>query len=255
MLDRAYIHAIERAFLEQSGKGLMLSARDLEMIQRWARAGLPAEVVIQGIERAFDHRKKTKSIRGLESVLKSVDAVAQAWRARQVGSRPTPQAGTPVVPPSTPLTPPARDPRPRPEIAPHQPLAAEQAELTRAFDLLLSQVERARADLHEDRLIALVDLLLGRLTQLRDDALIGKIEDPVTALESLEEKASEAFWDRLDADTQEMLSAKVDDMLAAERKVANQTNWQATRDRQRLRQVRRHLGLPDLQLRLAPPSW
>lgn len=236
MLSGPYIHAIERAFLEQSGKGLMLSARDMEIIQRWARAGLPAEVVIQGIERAFDHRKKTKSIRGLEAVTKSVETVAQAWRTRQVGGRG-----------SAPLS-------PTPQAPSHDP-AVEQAELTRAFDHLLTEVERARRDVHEPRLIALIDLLLGRLGHIRDDALIGRIEDPVTALERLEEKASNAFWERLDEDTREMLSARVDDMLAEERRVADPQSWEATRTRQLMRQVRRHLGLPDLQLKLAPVVW
>lgn len=271
MLSPAYVQAIERAFLEMSGKGLMLSARDLELIQRWARAGLPAKIVIQGIERAFDHRKQARrTIRGLESVVKSVETVAQEWRARQVGARSEVSSPGSIDPPrassgqSQPTSgvaaqglarPLNADPVSQQQIGPHQALAQEQAELIQAFDRLLHSVETARADLPERSLAGLIDLLMGRLTQIRDDALIGRVEDPVTALEALEDKASHAFWDRLDAETQDMLSTRVDQMLASERRLASPQTWQATRDRQLMRQVRRHLGLPDLQLKLISASW
>lgn len=239
MLSGAYVTAIEDAFLAHSGRGLMISARDLELIKRWARAGLPVEVVVQGIERAFDHRKRSRTIRGLEDVQKSVEVVAKDWRARNVGGR-TEAAG--VLAPEMAPGGQATDP------------SVEEAALARAFDELIERVESARAELGDARLIPLVELLVGRLSEIRDGTLAGAVPDPVTALEQLETRATEAFWARLDPDLQSWIKEQVEAMLADTRALSDPSSWQAAFDRQRLRQVRAHLGLPDLQLNLAP-AW
>jgi hypothetical protein len=84
-----YVAAIERAFLTAAARGLMLSARDLHIIRRWSRAGLPAEVVVQAIEEAFDP-PPARRVLSLAFVVPAVDRAAQAWQARRVGSRAVP---------------------------------------------------------------------------------------------------------------------------------------------------------------------
>ncbi len=81
----AYLAAIEQAFLTASGRGLMLSARDLQIVRRWSRAGLPEEVVVRAIEEAFDP-PPARRVMGLSYVVPLVDRAAQAWRERQVGA-------------------------------------------------------------------------------------------------------------------------------------------------------------------------
>lgn len=83
-MDPAYFEAIEAAFLSAAGRGLMLSPRDRQFIERWARAAIPEEVVVEAIRQTFEGRP-LRRVRGLAFVAPAVEAAARAWRSRQVG--------------------------------------------------------------------------------------------------------------------------------------------------------------------------
>jgi hypothetical protein len=64
-----YFAQIERQFGVRRGGPLMLSPRDWQRIEGWQREEIPLEVVLRGINRAFDHFEasagKTRRINSL----------------------------------------------------------------------------------------------------------------------------------------------------------------------------------------------
>lgn len=53
--NSSYVKDVESFFLALTGRGLMLSAKDYELIQSWRRAGVPRDVVYRGISRAVEN--------------------------------------------------------------------------------------------------------------------------------------------------------------------------------------------------------
>ncbi len=83
-MDAEYLATVEAAFLQVSGRGLMLSARDVELVGRWCRAGVPVKVVCAGVAAAFD-RPPRRPVRSLAYTSRAVEEAIRAWRARGVG--------------------------------------------------------------------------------------------------------------------------------------------------------------------------
>lgn len=50
----AYFRTISRAFFARRGAPFYLSARDLALVGEWESRGIPAAVVLEGLERAFE---------------------------------------------------------------------------------------------------------------------------------------------------------------------------------------------------------
>lgn len=167
-----YLRAIEDALLTRTG-GLMLSAIDLQHIRRWARAGVPAEVVIDGIDAAFE--KNPRTTRGLSYAAKAVDDAVRVWTERRVGGRDT------LV-----------------------ETAGAQAEVKPALERLLRRV--VDAGLRHDASIRLV--LRDIYRQIN---ALNPQNDPVTALAEIAEAAHDALWAVLDEGTQAMLTQQVVD--------------------------------------------
>lgn len=55
--NRTYFDAVQNYFLERTGKGLVLSSRDLELLLSWRRSGASAAIICQGIDEAVDTLK------------------------------------------------------------------------------------------------------------------------------------------------------------------------------------------------------
>ncbi|MGK0362734.1 MAG: hypothetical protein ACI9U2_005055 [Bradymonadia bacterium] len=167
-----YLRAIEGALLTRTG-GLMLSAIDLQHIRRWARAGVPAEVVIEGIEAAFE--KNPRTTRGLSYAAKAVDDAVRVWTERRVGGRDT------VI-----------------------EAAAAEAEVKPALERLLRRV--VDAGLRHDASIRMVLRDIYRQINALDPQA-----DPVTTLAEIAEAAHDALWAVLDASAQALLTQQVVD--------------------------------------------
>lgn len=86
----AYLAEIERAFTEHTGRGLLLSPIDRERVAAWARAGIPAAVVVEGITRAFEKPPRGR-VRGLGYAAKAVELSIKLWRESQLGRDPGPR--------------------------------------------------------------------------------------------------------------------------------------------------------------------
>ena len=83
-----YFTEIEEHFQRRRGSLLMLSTLDWALIETWRDAGIPLEVVLRGIDDAFDKHEakrqtaRTRKINGLawaaQSVMHAAEAVADA---------------------------------------------------------------------------------------------------------------------------------------------------------------------------------
>jgi hypothetical protein len=72
-----YYTEIEEYFWQKRGAHLLVSTLDWAVIESWQKAGIPLEVVLKGIDRAFEHYDAKRRGRPVKSLLYCVDAVAQ----------------------------------------------------------------------------------------------------------------------------------------------------------------------------------
>lgn len=95
----AYLAEVERAFVQHAGRGLILSPLDRDRVAGWARAGVPAAVIVEGIERAFDRPAGAPRprARGLGFAAAAIEASIKAWQHAQIGRRqPEPDPGAAI---------------------------------------------------------------------------------------------------------------------------------------------------------------
>jgi hypothetical protein len=86
-----FAEVVQEAFVRLRGKGLMLGALDAELLRAWADTGVPADVVVQGLERAatrtlFDARPGQRGPRSLKSCRPEVEAEISGWQMRVTGA-------------------------------------------------------------------------------------------------------------------------------------------------------------------------
>jgi len=95
-----YFTEIEERFQQRRGSLLMLSTLDWALIETWREAGLPLEVVLRGIDDAFDKhdaqklraKAKSRKINGLAWAAQAVLQAAEAAAEAATGSRPEREA-------------------------------------------------------------------------------------------------------------------------------------------------------------------
>lgn len=168
-----YLATIEDALLARTGRGLMLSAIDVQHIRRWARAGVPAAVVVEGIDAAFEHNPRTT--RGLSYAARAIDKAIDAWKARRVGARDDLVAN-----------------------------ASAQAEVGPALERLRSRI--VDVGLRHD---ASVRMVLRDV--YRQIGAIDPTHDAATALARIAEAAHDALWQVLDEPIRQRLRQQVVD--------------------------------------------
>ena len=57
MDEEEYFRVIEDHFLQKRGNPMLLSPKEWVLIREWYEASIPSEVVIRGIDRAFEKKK------------------------------------------------------------------------------------------------------------------------------------------------------------------------------------------------------
>lgn len=85
-MNREYFAQVEAAFQRLAG-GLVLGPLDARIIAAWESAGVPLDVVYEGISAAFERDRK-RPIRHLAHVKADVERALKRWQARRVGQRP-----------------------------------------------------------------------------------------------------------------------------------------------------------------------
>jgi len=87
----SFAEVVQEAFLRLAGKGLMLGALDAEVLRAWDEMGVPAEVVVRGLEAAaartaWDARPGETGPRSLRACRPEVEAEIERYRARALGA-------------------------------------------------------------------------------------------------------------------------------------------------------------------------
>ncbi len=114
--SRAYFQSIQSYFLERTGRGLMLSSRDLELMIGWCQSGVAMQVVCRGIDQAVDALREAP--RDLHAIRRFVEPrVAPAAAPVFVEPRPEPVAQQDVWGVALETAVAARQQAGRPEIA------------------------------------------------------------------------------------------------------------------------------------------
>ena len=91
-----YYTEIEEYFCQKRGAHLLVSTLDWAVIESWQKAGVPLEIVLKGIDRAFEKYDAKRRGRPIKSLLYCVDAVAQvAEEAKEAAAGRPPQADAP----------------------------------------------------------------------------------------------------------------------------------------------------------------
>jgi hypothetical protein len=89
--EATFAEVVQESFLRLRGKGLMLGALDNELLRAWAETGVPAEVVVRGLEHAatrtrWDARPGETGPRSLQACRPEVEAEIDGWRKRVTGA-------------------------------------------------------------------------------------------------------------------------------------------------------------------------
>jgi hypothetical protein len=88
-----YYTEIEEHFWQKRGAHILVSTLDWAVIESWQKAGVPLEIVLKGIDRAFASYQAKPRPRLIKSLLYCVDAVAEvAEEAREAAAGRGPQA-------------------------------------------------------------------------------------------------------------------------------------------------------------------
>ena len=99
-----YYTEIEEYFWQKRGAHILVSTLDWAVIESWQKAGLPLEVVLKGIDRAFERYRQKRRPRIIKSLLYCVDAVADvAEEAKEAAAGRGPSSGAAARP--VPFTP------------------------------------------------------------------------------------------------------------------------------------------------------
>lgn len=80
-----YLKDIEKYFHSLAGKGIMLSSMDYSLILEWRNKEIPKEVVLKGINRAFENSKKVhgkdgSSIRNLKQCVEHINISIEEFK-------------------------------------------------------------------------------------------------------------------------------------------------------------------------------
>ena len=97
-----YFTEIEERFQQRRGSLLMLSTLDWALIETWREAGLPLEIVLRGIDDAFDHYD-SKLARAKGRVRK-INGLAWCSQAVMESAQRAAEASLAAPPPNTPST-------------------------------------------------------------------------------------------------------------------------------------------------------
>ena len=133
-----YLPQAEAYFLGLTQVGVMLSARDLDLLRKWREAGIPIEVVCRGLRAAFDAFETPP--RSIWNSRRYVAVEIDSWRARVAGGHEDEAAPQPAGPRLRSL----RDPTRRDEALPADPPAVQMpAVWNRSLEALVAAGKQA----------------------------------------------------------------------------------------------------------------
>lgn len=185
--NRTYFDAVQNYFLERTGKGLVLSSRDLELLLSWRRSGASAAIVCQGIDEAVDTLQNGP--RDLHACRKYVEprlADVQTLRPATTFARPAAPARAPIVETKV-------DEHPAPKDDPYTRRLVEAC--TAAGDTVFAHVYRT---------------LAARLTEA-----LATSDDAVTTAYEFDDVLVDKAYEALPSDDRRKIDAEIDSRYGA----------------------------------------
>lgn len=85
--EEDYYAAVERHFVSLRGSPLFITPKEWHLIHRWRERQIPLRVVRQGLDRAFEKRKQTRTVRSLSYCRQTVEAAYRRFREALAGAR------------------------------------------------------------------------------------------------------------------------------------------------------------------------
>ena len=82
-MDRDYFRTIEEAFVELRGAPLLLSPDDWQIARTWWERGVPAQFVVEELERIFRRRDETGATQRVHRLKYVARAIDEAWKERE----------------------------------------------------------------------------------------------------------------------------------------------------------------------------
>lgn len=144
----SYEEVVSEVFLAVSGRGLMLSALDGQLVSEWAQRGVPLEAVARGIRKAaekaeYDRRPGEVALRSIRACRREVEAEWKKFLKASEGAGAAPAPG-----PSS-----KKQQRASGARAALEALVARRPELAGAVAEALSRVPEAGDDRRDDLLV------------------------------------------------------------------------------------------------------
>src|SRR5688572_4205791 len=99
--DATFHERIQDLFAAFRGRGVSLSALDVELLEEWAKTGAPFEVVARGIRRTaeralFDAPEDDRGLRSLVACRRPVDAELKKYVSASAGATAKPRRRQPL---------------------------------------------------------------------------------------------------------------------------------------------------------------
>jgi hypothetical protein len=230
-----YFTEIEDYFWRKRGAHLLVSPLDWAVVETWQKAGIPLDVVLKGIDRAFEsyaRSRRAASGRQLKSLAYCVDAVLDAAQEAQEAA-----AGA----------------GPQRMNQPHAGEPFSRAELTRYFERNATRL-RASADAQkaaDDDLSSYLLQTARRLDDLKtmlDSPAALDLEDLERRLTVLEEKLTATLAGKASEDMLLGIRREMDRALAPYRRKMSAEQLALLERQYTQKRLYENLGLPRLSL-------
>jgi hypothetical protein len=175
-----YLQQAEAYFLGLTQIGLMLSARDVELLRGWREAGIPIEVVCRGLRAAFDAFEEPP--RSMWNCRKFVAVEISAWKVRIAGTH----AQDAPAPDPRPRLRKLRDPTRVAEepVAPEEPEEAPQRDMPAVWERSLRVLIEAGTAVEDRRIKAAYRRAWKAMQDLQETEELGAVALAIGEIEA-----------------------------------------------------------------------
>lgn len=137
--DATFHEQVQECFVAYRGRGVSLSGADLEVLDAWAEAGVPVEIVARGIRKAaeaalWDAPEGDGQLRSLRACKRAVDMEIAKYLKRTAGKTEPAESAEPEVPF---------------HLARHQKLRAALKKMAKTHDAIAPAVQKLISALRE----------------------------------------------------------------------------------------------------------
>lgn len=205
--DQSYFERIQRFFTEVTGCAVLLSGRDLELLEQWREAGVPPSAVCKGLRDAAEAMPDDDPPRDVHACRKWIEPYVERAATRAVGSDDDSSSTD------------------------DSPTGGQQDGVSPLLDRALDRVERAgrRADRESVR-----EVYREAWRRLRDARREGDAE-PYEALSAVEAALVDGYFRALDRQEQEALEERI---ASQNRELLERMSPEARREHLRARRRR-----------------